>query len=130
MLFAQEGELAQTALTWGVCLAVNASEPASYIKHQKPDLWLNKCHIASEHPLARCNAGWPRIEDISGFSHLAGKDEPPPNSACSARLYPTEGARSSLRRIGLEQRHLVHEVVCKDRKLWPKGGRVLSTPIA
>lgn len=130
MLFAQDGELAQTALTWGVNFAVNASETATYIKHQEPDLWLHQPKLASEHPIARFNAGWPRIDDISGFSHLAGKDEPPPNSACSARLYPTEGARSSRRRVGLEQRHLVHEVVCKDRKLWPKGGRILSTPMA
>jgi hypothetical protein len=130
MLFAQDGELAQTALTWGVNFAVNESETATYIKHQDPDVWLYEPDAGIDHPISQFNAGWPGPDQISGFSHLAGGTEPPPSGACSARLYPTEGARNSERRVGLEQPHVVHEVVCKSRKLWPKGGRVLAAPMA
>ena len=130
MLFAQDGELAQTPLAWGVNFAVNSSETATFMKHQDPEVWLHEADTGIDHPIGRFNAGWPGPEEIAGFSHLAGGVESPPNGACSARLFPTEGARSSVRRVGLEQPHVVHEVVCKNRKLWPKGGRVVSTHMA
>lgn len=130
MMFAQDGELAQTALTRGVNFAVNASETAAYIKHQKPELWLQEADTGVEHTVNFFNAGWPGSDHISGFSPLGGRDEKPPSGACSSRLYPTEGPLPSMTRAGLEQRHVVHETVCKSGTLWPKKGRVFSTPMA
>ena len=130
MLFAQDGELAQTALTRGVNFAVNQSETATYIKHQKPEMWLHEVETGLENTVNFFNAGWPGGDHISGFSHLGGRDEKPPSGACSARLYPTEGFRPSSTRPGLEQTHVVQESICKPGALWPKKGRVFSTPIA
>lgn len=127
MTFAQDGELAQTALTWGVNFAVNATETATYIKHQDPLVWFQD---ETDHIVSQFNSYWPGPDQISGFSHLAGYAAPPPNGACSARLYPLEGPRPAQDRIGIEQPHEVHTVVCKNRKLWPKGGKVVAAPIA
>jgi hypothetical protein len=130
MLFAQDGELAQTALTRGVNFAVNSTETATYIKHQQPELWLHEEDSGLDHVVNAFNAGWPGIDMINGFSALAGKDERPPSGACSARLYATDGPHQSETRIGIEQTHVVDEVACKDGKLWPRRGRIFSTPIA
>ena len=130
MLFAQDGELAQTALTRGVNFAVNESETATYLKHQKPEMWLHEVDSGLESLVDSFNAGQPGGDHISGFSHLAGRDEKPPSGACSARLYPTEPFRPAASRPGLEQTHVVHESICKSGSLWPKKGRVFSTPIA
>src|SRR5688500_802237 len=130
MLFAQDGELAQTALTRGVNFAVNQSETAAYIKHQPPEMWLHEVDIGTDHLVNAFNAGWPGADQINGFSALGGRDEKPPSGACSARLYPTEGFRPAQTRLGLEQTHVVNEMVCKDTPLWPKRGRVFSAPMA
>jgi len=130
MLFAQDGELAQTALTRGVNFAVNASETTAYIKHQKPEMWLTELDSGFEHVVKRFNAGWPSSRQINGFSPLGGREERPPSGACSSRLYPTEGFRPAVTRPGLEQTHVVHESICKSGTLWPKRGRVFSTPMA
>lgn len=130
MLFAQDGELAQSALTRGVNFAVNATETAAYIKHQPPEMWLDEVDSGIGHTVNSFNAGWPGIDQINGFSTLAGRDEETPSGACSARLYPTEGFTSSETRVGVEQTHVVHEVACRDTKMWPKRGRVFSTPVA
>lgn len=130
MTFAQDGELAQTALTRGVNFAVNSTETAAFIKHQKPEMWLQETDTGVEHAVDFFNAGWPGSDHISGFSPLGGRDEKPPSGACSARLYPTEGPVPSSTRPGLEQSHVVHESICKSGTLWPKRGRVFSTPMA
>lgn len=130
MLFAQDGELAQTALTRGVNFAVDETETATYIKHQKPELWLREADSGFEHVVNAFNAGWPSGNMINGFSTLGGRDEKPPSGACSARLYATDGPHVAPTRVGTEQSHVVNEVVCKGGTLWPRGGRVLSTPIA
>ena len=128
MTFAQDGELVQTALTWGVNFAVNATETATYIKHQDPLVWFQE--DGTDHIVDRFNSGWPASDQIAGFSHLGGGVEPPPNGACSARLYPLEGPRPAQDRIGITQPHQVHTVVCKNRKLWSKGGKVVAAPMA
>lgn len=128
MTFAQDGELVQTALAWGVNFAVNSTETETFIKHQEPLVWFQES--GADHIVNQFNSYWPGPDQISGFSHLAGYVAPPPNSACSARMYPVEGPRPAQDRIGIEQPHEVHTVVCKDRKLWPKGGKVVAAPIA
>ena len=127
MTFAQDGELAQTALTWGVNFAVNQSETAAYIKHVEPELWLREQDSGTEHPLARWNSGWPSEDQMAAFTALGGRDEKPPYNACSARLYATEVAEPSPIRIGVEQTHVVHESACKSGRMYPKKGRVVST---
>ena len=130
MLFAQDGELAQTALTRGVNFAVNSDETVAYIKHQQPEMWLREADTGFEHVVNTFNAGWPSSDMINGFSHLGGRDEKPPSGACSARLYPTEGFHNAATRVGVEQTHVVQEMACKAGTLWPKKGRVFSTPLA
>ena len=130
MLFAQDGELAQTALTRGVNFAVNATETATYIKHQPPEMWLHEVDTGIDHVVNAFNAGWPGIDQINGFSSLGGRDEVPPSGACSTRTYPTQGSVTSQARIGIEQTHVVHETACRNTRMWPKKGRVFSTPIA
>lgn len=129
MLFAQDGELAQTALTFGVNFAVNESETAAYIQHQSPEMWLQEADTGLDTSVTQFNAGPPTSGSVSGFSALGGRDERPPSSACSARLYPTEPFHDSATRVGLEQTHVVNQVECKNGTLWPKRGRVFSTPM-
>ncbi|MEA2451782.1 MAG: hypothetical protein QOG04_492 [Actinomycetota bacterium] len=130
MLFAQDGELAQTALTRGVNFAVNEDETTAYIQHQVPEMWLHEIDTGIDHTVNAFNAGWPGGDMISGFSALGGRDEKPPSGACSARLYPAEPFHPSETRVGLEQTHVVQQVACKGGTLWPKRGRVFSTPVA
>jgi Phosphodiester glycosidase len=130
MLFAQDGELAQTALTRGVNFAVNSTETSAYIQHQKPEMWLREADTGFDHTVNFFNAGWPGGDHISGFSALGGRDEKPPSGACSVRMYPTEGFHNSSTRLGIEQTHVVNDMVCKGGTMWPKKGRVFSTPIA
>lgn len=128
MTFAQDGELAQTELHFGVNFAVDVDETAAYIKHQSPEVWLQEGDTAIEHPIAAVNAGWPVGDQLRGFTTLGGGEEPPPNNACSARIYPTVGPRVAVSRAGVEQPHVVNEVICKSRKLWPKKGRTVAAP--
>jgi hypothetical protein len=134
MLFAQDGEMGQTALTRGVNFAVDEGESAAFIQHVKrplPYMWVRETDSGAEHVLNTFNAGWPGADQISAFSALGGRDEKPPYGACSARLYPTEGPRHATTRPGVGQTHIVHEVACKQSgRMFPKGGRVISTPIA
>jgi hypothetical protein len=130
MLFAQDGELAQTALTRGVNFAVDANETTAYIKHQKPEMWLYEVDSGLEHTVNLFNAGWPGSGQISGYSPLGGREEKPPSGACSSRLYPSEGFRPSATRPGVEQTHVVHRSICKSGTLRPKQGRVFSAPMA
>lgn len=130
MMFAQDGELAQTSLTRGVNFAVNSTETTAYIQHQKPEMWLED-EAGFSRTVNFFNSGWPGDDQISGFSALGGRDEQPPSGACSARLYATEGPHESSTRIGIEQTHVVDAVECKNYgRLWPKRGRIFSTPIA
>jgi hypothetical protein len=129
MLFAQDGELGQTALARGVNFAVDESESAAFIKRQVPRIWFRDSD-GSEHAVNSYNAGWPGADMIAAFSALGGRDEKPPYGACSARLYPTEGPRPASTTTGVGQTHVVHEVACKDGRMFPKQGRVLSTPLA
>lgn len=126
MTFAQDGELAQTALTWGVNFAVNQTETASYIKHVEPELWLHQEDSGSLHPINRWNSGWPSQDQMSLATALGGRDEKPPYNACSARLYATEVAEPSPIRVGVEQTHVVQESACKSGRMFPKKGRVVS----
>lgn len=129
MTFAQDGEMAQTSLTRGVNFAVNESETAAYIQHQKPEMWLED-DSGFRRSVATFNAGWPRDRQISAYSALGGRDERPPAGACSARLYATEGPRESTTDIAIEQNHVVNAVACKSEgRLWPRRGRVFSTPM-
>ncbi len=130
MLFAQDGELAQTALMPGVNFAVDQSETTAFIGHRKPELWLAEEDSGSSHVVSMFNAGAPRYRQIAGYSALGGRDEKPPYGACSARLYPTEPWRSTTTRIGTAQSHIVHEVACKSGRMFPKKGRVFSAPPA
>ena len=130
MLFAQDGELAQTALTRGVNFAVNSTETASYIQHQVPEMWLQD-EAGWQRGINFYNGGLPGPDQVSAFSALGGSDEKPPYGACSARLYATDGPYNSTTGIGIEQTHVVDAVECKDYgRLWPKRGRIFSTPIA
>ena len=129
MTFAQDGELAQTELTFGVNFAVDADETQAYIKHQVPDVWLQEHDSGAEHQIAAVNAGLPAGEQLKAFTSLGTGDEPPPTNSCNARIYPTTGPRLSYSRAGVEQPHVVNEVICKSRRLWPKGGRTLSAPV-
>ena len=126
MLFAQDGELAQTELTWGVNFAVDQSETTPYIGHVDPQLWLTEEDSGFTHPLGRFNAGPPGERQIAGYSALGGRDEKPPYGACSARLYPTEPWRPASNVIGTAQTHVVHEVACKSGRMFPQKGRVFS----
>lgn len=128
MLFAQDGELAQTALTWGVNFAVNESETAAFIKHQEPEMWLHQRDSGVDTEIDKFNAGAPSEKQLAAFSRLGGKDEKPPYGACSARIYPTDTPAHSQRRIGVEQPGMVHQVICKQTRMYPKGGHVISTP--
>jgi uncharacterized protein YigE (DUF2233 family) len=130
MLFAQDGELAQTALARGVNFAVNSTETTAYIKHQNPDMWLHENDTGLDHVVNYFNSAWPSGDQISGFSALGGRDARPPSGACSARLYPTEGFHNSSDRVGVEQTHVVNAMECKGSPLWPKKGRVFATPVA
>ena len=129
MLFARDGELAQTALTRGVNFAVNASETTPYIRMiRRPELWFDETDSGAAHVLDMFNAGSPRDHQIAGYSKLGGRDEKPPYWACSARLYPTAGAHPADTRIGIETPMTVNQTSCKAGRMWPKGGTVLSTP--
>lgn len=128
MLFAQDGELAQTALTWGVNFAVDQSETTSFIGHVDPQLWLAEQDTGVSHVVNRFNAGEPGWKQIAGFSMLGGSDEKPPEGACSARLYPIESWRSAGARIGTAQSHVVNKVGCKSTRMYPKRGRIFSAP--
>lgn len=129
MTFAQDGELAQTELTFGVNFAVDVDETQAYIKHQTPQVWLQEADTAVEHPIAAVNAGLPAGEQLRAFTPLGAGEEPPPNNSCGARVYPTAGPRVSTSSTGVEQPHVVNEVICKWRKLWPKQGRTVAAPV-
>lgn len=129
MMFAQDGEFGQSALTRGVNFAVNQDETEAFVRRQVPQLWVSESDSGAEHLLGSYNAGWPTLDEINVFSALGGRDEKPPWNACSARLYPTEAPRFATDRVGVAQDHMVHEVVCRDARLFPKGGRVVSTPM-
>jgi len=130
MLFAQDGELGQSALTLGVNFAVDESESSAFIRRQVPRMWFREMDSGAEHVINSYNAGWPGADQIAAFSALGGRDEKPPYGACSARLYPTEGPRHSSTGVGVGQSHFVHQVACKDGRMFPKQGRVVSTPVA
>lgn len=130
MLFARDGELVQTALTRGVNFAVNASETNAFVRRVVPSLWLHENDSGFDHTVNTFNAGWPGADQIAGYNALGGRDEKPPFGACSARLYPSAGPRAASTRPGVSTPFLVHEVACKDGRLWPKGGTVVSTPAA
>jgi hypothetical protein len=139
MLFAQDGELAQTALTWGVNFAVNASETESHIGHVEPRLWLREMDAGLSLDVARFNAcrREPNTtecvlagDQIEGFSPLGGRDEKPPYGACSTRVYASAGPQVAAAQTGIEQPGTVHQVACKGGRLYPKRGTVFSAPIA
>jgi uncharacterized protein YigE (DUF2233 family) len=130
MLFAQDGALAQTALTWGVNFAVNASETESFIQHVEPRMWLREMDAGLSLDIARFNAGTPAGDQLAGYSPLGGRDEKPPYGACSTRVYPSAGPRSATAQVGIEQPGTVHQVACKGGRLYPKRGNVFSAPIA
>ncbi|HEV3472200.1 MAG TPA: phosphodiester glycosidase family protein [Actinomycetota bacterium] len=126
MLFAQDGELAQTALLPGVNFAVDQSETTAFIGRPRAELWLAEADSGLSHAVGRFNAGAPVPGQIAGYSALGGRDEKPPYGACSARLYATEPWRAAFTRVGTAQSHVVHEVACKSGRMFPKKGRVFS----
>lgn len=130
MLFARDGELVQTALTRGVNFAVNSDETDAFIRHVVPTMWLHENDSGFDHIVNLFNAGWPGADQIAGYNALGGRDEKPPYGACSARLYPNAGPRTASTRPGMSTPFLIDEVVCKDGRMWPKGGTVVSTPVA
>lgn len=130
MTFAEDGYLAQTPLVWGRNFAIRSDESLSYIGHPEVTAWAREVDSGLEHPLTTANAGPPAFEEMALFTPDGSYEERPPSEACSARMYPTDDPHARPDGLaGVEQTFVVDLVRCRSRRVWPKGGNVVSAPL-
>ncbi len=124
--FAEDGELAQTALLWGRNFSTDVGETRSFIGHP-PDFsaWAHEADVNETYPVNIVNDGVPELHQMARYSAFGSWEERPIHNACNARLLPTGSPRRLPGTGGIESSHVVDKVVCRG-SLYPKGGSVIS----
>ncbi len=125
--FAVDGGLSQTPLMWGRNFSVDRSESQAYIGHPQTRAWMYEPGSDLELAIERVNAGAPTASELALFTSAGGGEEMPPEVACSARLMQATAA-TPRGDHGVEADFEVDQVLCGPKRLWLKGGVVVSTP--
>ena len=125
--FAVDGDLSQTPLMWGRNFSVDRSESQAHIGHPQTRAWMYEPGNDIELDIERVNAGAPTTSELALFTSAGGGEEMPPENACSARLMQAT-ATTPRGNHGVEADFEVDQVLCGPKRLWLKGGVVVSTP--
>ena len=129
MAFAEDGRLLQTPLTWGRNFATNRTETATFIGHPKVSAWAHETDSATTRVIDRLNEGLPDWDEIAQYTPEGGSEERPPQYSCSARMFPNGSPQFTVDGMGVETVHNVEETRCSSRRMFPRGGSVLATPL-
>jgi hypothetical protein len=129
MAFAEDGRLLQTPLAWGRNFAVDRTETSTFIGHPKVSAWAHESDSATTRLIDRLNEGRPAWDEVAQYTAEGGSEERPPEYACSARMFPNGPPQVTLDGMGVETAHLVDQSRCSGRRMFPRGGSVLATPL-
>ncbi len=127
-LFAEDGELKASSLTWGRAFAPAYDESNYYFGH--PGFSLNATSASSGRTIsvASWNEGPPTKDEIAGFTTAGRHMIQPPSNACSVRLLPKSRRAWAEGEDGLERKMTVDRVKCSEERMRRLGGIVLATP--
>ncbi len=123
--FAQDGELLRTTSQLGSLFAVTRDESATLFGRPEVEITVTETTSGRTLVIDRWNQGDPVPGEIAGFSPLGGTLEPPPASACSARLL-AQGPPRLADPSGVRRDYVVDAVGCSKTPLTREGGVVLS----
>jgi uncharacterized protein YigE (DUF2233 family) len=126
-LFAEDGSLKTSPLLGSQAFSMSYSEKAAFFGHT--NLWMSARVLDT-------NARW-RIDDwnepgrpgpyeIAALTPSATGYLRPPVRACSARLYPAHRPMWTQKGTGVARDHVVDAVRCSQKRMWPRGGTVVS----
>jgi hypothetical protein len=126
--FARGLELAQTELSWGRNFALGAGRSTVHIGRARTELYARRPETGIVHVINRVNDGWPNNRQINQYTPAGRQHEPPPEDACSARLFPSSSAAIRADGAAVETPMVVDRRVCREERLAKLGGTVISTP--
>ena len=123
-LFAEDGRLMQTALSYGRNFAMTRDETHAYFGPPKPRVYATELDGLLEHPIGRVNDLGPKYGEIVMYTpESAGLLKPRENS-CVARLYPDGPTTMSSEGVP-RGRYEVDAVRCSEKPLARLGGTLL-----
>jgi hypothetical protein len=126
--FAEDGELAQTELTYGRNFSVDAAQSAVYFGHPETEVELT-VEDGRAFPVHWVNTAYDDTKDrAAAFTPRAGKEVEPPATACSVRLRQTAPYRLDPSSATSAAPFYVEKVRCDGYSLGRKGGTVVSAP--
>jgi hypothetical protein len=128
-LFAEDGDLKTSPLTWGRAFAISRDEQSSFFGHTALRMRANVPSTGARWRIDSWNEGPPGSSEVAALTPAAASYLKPPRRACSVRLYPSGGLYWNGNGTGLIGDYVVHVVRCSEERLWRRGGTLLSTPL-
>jgi hypothetical protein len=128
-LFAEDGDLKTSPLTWGRAFAISRDEQSSFFGHTDLRMRASVSSTGDRWRIDSWNEGPPGSSEVAALTPSAASYLKPPQRACSVRLYPSGGPYWNGNGTGLIGEYVVHVVRCSEARLWRRGGTLLSTPL-
>lgn len=126
--FVEDGLLVSSPLIWGRNFSVSKDETAISIGHSRLRMSLTRRLSGEVWRVTSWNEAVPKPSGIAAHTPLGGAELRPPERSCSARIYSRGAVTWDLSGGGLEQASVVDAVRCAPRRMWRKGGTVVSAP--
>jgi hypothetical protein len=121
--FADDGSLIDSG-TPGTNFAVSKDALHLHMGHASPTVKATVVSSGATFRIDKWNAGKPGANQIAGYTPIGGSVDPPPASACSARLLPTGPATWATGRAAVDRDYKVDAVACQSSAM-PLGGGVI-----
>ncbi|MDQ3620442.1 MAG: phosphodiester glycosidase family protein [Actinomycetota bacterium] len=127
-LFAEDGELKTSSLTWGRAFAPTHDESNYFFGHPGFSLTATGGTSGTILKVHTWNEGPPAEDEIAGYTTAGKRMIAPPSQACSVRLLPQSKRAWAENQDGFERKMFVDRVRCSDQRMKRLGGIVLATP--
>ena len=123
-LFASDGDLIQTALSYGRNFAMARDESSAHFGRPKQRVYATELDGLVEHVIGRVNVGPPRYGEIVMYTPESHGLLKLPEDVCAARLYPVRRATMNAEGVP-EARYQIDAVRCSKTSLRRNGGTLL-----
>ncbi len=124
--FAEDGFLRGSGLQGSGTFSVAKDESAKSIGNVNLSMSATNMTTSAKVELAGWNMGAPGAGEVSGYTAAGGTLEPPPASACSARLLSSGKIRWEPLQVGIYKEYTVDVQRCQSGPLALGGGIVLA----
>ena len=127
-LFAEDGDLKTSSLTWGRAFAPTHDKTNYFFGHPGFSVTATGDTSGTILRVHTWNEGPPAKDEIAGYTTAGRRMIQPPTDACSARLLPRSKQAWAENQDGFERQMIVDRVRCSDQRMKRLGGIVLATP--